>query len=858
MLTIQVKPVKEQPQGVTMGQPSGDGKLGRTGLRIAAALGVIIATLLFHAWVSAGFPLAITRLTTADEICSLESRLAASADRQWLVTTWIQGWRIGDGCKSQGDAVMRWTTEGAGQSGWSESIAFPLPSGACAVHTDAAVNGSEAHVAVTYWAPCYEADADSGILYFRCNLADGSCTTGETAVAISGALDRRLSDVRVVIGQDAQPHIVYALGTSGLAAGDVMYTHREGTWQSPVKVSTGDKYGGFYRPVAAASNGRIHIAWERHRDRYDNINRIHYRGDVQYAFCEEDSGDCVSPITYWYPPNLAIDSTYPIPDIAARGNRVVMVWNVCADVVPDPPCEEFYLLYARSDANGESYSWVFTPLEVGSDIPASSIDLLSTRFYAGTDNSDRGTTLPSSYATYARPVVDLDDEGLPFVAWQVAVDGGYVISTTHATSASAQNFTWSTDANWQVGDGTRNLVHPNILVPDPNLEDHGLHVLFSEAWLETSGSQEVSRAHVNYDYYGNRQPILETASVAGPNALPGDRAVVLRAQVRDLQGNAVTDIPVTYRTDHGGFSLDGMSSTVTQRTSSADGWTEAMLYANLPGTASVTAWIDSTANGQLDSGEPSATFSTSWTADPEPALAIGTNWAIAGDLMTATLTSHYYEDPEFPGAPAGYAVYWCPIAGAGGSPSRVAGPLNVNAETWQRSNLVISVPEEADGTYYLESRKSDESTPCANNDGRMAVSANLAVSPPENPAPPPDQGSDPDDPNPWLLLSENRPRPGDTMQTTLKDHAAASYEIWWCPATSTAIGSGQKVASATISSYGDEPNVNLDVPLGVAGLYRLESHLTGGACGSTSTVQGKSSLVDPLSQVFLPLVVRGR
>ncbi|MBN1247313.1 MAG: hypothetical protein JXC32_06615, partial [Anaerolineae bacterium] len=110
--------------------------------------------------------------------------------------------------------------------------------------------------------------------------------------------------------------------------------------------------------------------------------------------------------------------------------------------------------------------------------------------------------------------------------------------------------------------------------------------------------------------------------------------------------------------------------------------------------------------------------------------------------------------------------------------------------------------------------------------------------------------------DPWLSISDNQPKVGGAVMVSVHNHPADSYGVWWCPANAQAAQIKQQVATVTVPTGGDT-SVTIFVPTGASGLYRLESHTTGGFCGNAVTYQCSSPLLAPKSGVFLPLVSRG-
>lgn len=799
---------------------------------------------------SADYPFGTTRLSEATSVCDIEPRSDSTDDGQWLGTVWIerdQG--TGGGCQTGGQAVVRWATEGAQYTTWQGPVRLPLPTlTACAVHADIALSGSTGHVAVSYWDNCTNQNTDSRVRYYTCDFTTGECFFRNDVALRSGPSFPypRLSDVRITVGGDGRPHVVFAQGETGLLTnGSIWYARGTGVgWASAVLVSIGSPFNGAYLPMIAESQGRLHVVWEQHRSYVNDSGQPFQYGDVRYRYCDTSTSACYPEtfaIAYQHPDPSLRDATYPRLSIDARGDTVMFVWNICADVDLDRPCENFRLLYAGSTNNGTTLSP--TPREVGgANLELKYIDFSSVPLIPG---SDSWPTLVSSYASHARPSVTLDDAGLPHVAWHVETASGYVISTTYATGGGLGSYQWASGSQWQIGDGSDARIAPTIIDVDDSLDgEDALHAFLMHAWQEDIGGQSVARSQVYYDYLGDRRPTLIAEPGPGSLALPQQRATQLRVQARDAGGSPVPNHPVAFVTDHGSFSYLGYGLDVQSAMTDDQGWATVTLYSNLAGGAQVEAWLDLTTNGLREVGEPAVYLDRAWTSNVMPELIVRELQVTAGDLITATLLEHPFESAIQPGQPVPYALWWCPNAGAQGYTQHLLGPLNVDVEQWRYLDALLEVPVDADGTYYLETRSNSEASPCTTTD-RMARSVNISVSP----APVPTQ-------DPQLTISDNQPGVGTSITVGVHNHPSASYGIWWCPANGQAAPVAQHLATVAVPGTG-EATVPVRVPSGVSGLYRIESHSTGGSCGNPGTYQCSSPLLAPASSVFLPLVSRG-
>lgn len=806
-------------------------------LLVLALVSVLAGILFFGARVGADLWLGSLRLSTEEDTCAAEPRSAASADGNWLATTWIRRTSVSGGCTTGGAAVIRWATETGDMPDWSPEVELPLPLGACAIHADTAVTDTTAHVIVSYWTPCNASDASSGINHYTCAMDGGGCSLSEVAVTQPGSANLRLSDARIALDTEGRPHIAYARGTHGLAAGDILYTRWTGTaWSSPVIVSTGDKIDGFYRPAIAAAGGRIHIVWERHRN-----DDLRARGDVQYRYCTAGTGQCQSglPLSFVYPVAL-LEPAYPTPAVAAHGDRIVIVWTVCADVDTNAPCSSFYLLYARSDNGGTSWS---QPREVGTETAIGQLNL-STRLYAGNDNG-LDPTLASEYAASTRPQVVLGEGALPIVAWQVGTGESYVITSTRAVTETTGSFTWATESPPAIGRGDDASIAASIVAANAALDPEGIHFVYMRARLEQVGSEKVSRAQVYYDYRGPRMlTVVAGSTTDGPRPLPQERGITIGTRVVDSIGSPVSGVDVTLATDFGSFDYGGTGSQLTRGVSDASGWMSVTLYSNLPGSAGITAWLDTTRNDVLDAWETYVLMTRTWQTVVSPAVSVGAVRVLAGDLLTATLTGHPYSTPERDGWPSYYVLWWCPRPDAADVSAEVAGPWAMEIASWSRST-VLRVPEAASGSYTLASYLTADAgggDPCSEATPTAASTDIETLD-----SPPPGE--------PWILAADDRPAPGASLIVTLTNHTDGTYTLWWCPATAESAQVQAALALVTIADA-DPYGTQVEVPLGSEGLYRLESHRPLGTCARADTREGASGLLQPISRVFLPLTLR--
>ncbi|HQE92672.1 MAG TPA: Ig-like domain-containing protein [Anaerolineae bacterium] len=775
------------------------------------------------------------RLSAATDVCDIEPRTVMSADGEWLASVWIKGRQVNDGCVSRGAAVLRW----AGQNGWSDPVRLTLPAGygnGCFVHADVALNGPIAHLVTTLWAPCDDVQANSLIAYYTCNLQTGVCSAGTGVTSQAGAENLRFSDARIVLDSQNLPHIVYGRGDHSLAQGKLFYTRNLGSgWETPLRISSDTEMS--YRPSLAASNGRIHIVWENHRDYTDGLGRPRQRGDVRYRYCAE-AGSCGSIIGYPSPTTLD-ETTYPVPGIAAHGDRVILTWNVCADIDRNPPCEKFYLMYARSNANGTGF--LSQPREVGTETEMQYINM-STRFYAGTDDTNNEA---GEYATHLNARVELDAGEMPHLVWQMREGAGYVLTTTHAISATEESFTWAQGESPQSGTGSDNRVYPSLGLTAVD-ETWAHHFVYMQTWREG----EWNRSQIFYDVAGPARLLLRLSYTERTSGLPQGRAQVITAHVQAEDGTGANGVPVIFTTTLGSFAPDGYGTAQVQTTTDAQGMVTLTLYSNQVGTAHVSAWADAVDNLQWDDGEPGAVLTQTWVFTGTPFLTVLPGPVRARDWITAVVVDHPYADlnhPEGGGQPLPYYLWWCQVDAPDDPPAQQIGEeFYVNIDTWDHA-ATFQVPDDVTGTYRLETHTSSGGNPCDTPDTQVAASDVLTATsgPPSTPL---------------ITVDKARPFPGGTIIATLWNHGNGVYDVWWC--TESGQNIAQNVADNVAVTTPDEElkmPVPLQVPLeATAGLYRLESHSDSpeARCGNMTTYVASSALIWPYARVYLPLIMR--
>ncbi len=795
--------------------------------------GIGLFGLLFLAnQVLASFPHTSTRLSGNDDVCDIEPRAAISPDGEWIASTWIRAQKVNDGCKSVGNAVLRWATENNALQTWSYPVVLNMPTAdTCAIHTDIAITGTTAHVAVATWQPCSANEANSAIRYYACNMTTGVCSTGENAVSETGASTYRLYEARLTLDGAGQPHIVYSRAHHDLSGSQILYARKTtGIWTTVQQLSLDAEKA--YRPVIAAAKGRVHFAWEVHTDYIDRNQDPRGNGYVRYRYCLENgtcptNGQTTFPSPY-SPGSAFPEGTYPIPAISAVGDQALLTWNICGDYNENKPCNYYHLLYAQINFDEQGLMTANNPREAITDAQYRS----SVLRYRGTDG------VYSEYEKYLRPNLQLNGDGLPVLIWQMqTTSGGYVLTTTQAITRYDTGFAWTQQA-WEIGTGEANdeRLLPTVLIAPTSQDPNGIHIIYMKTWQDNA----LLRAQIYYDYFGDRRLsgiAFEGESRTSP--LPEGRGQLLRIHAVNGSGTGVAGAAIIAKTDYGSF--DSYSSGVAQASAltNQEGWAELMIYANLTGTAHIEAWVDNNGNATLDTDEPSDTFEQSWNTTTTPALYAVTNPVMAGYLITSTVQNHPFDEN------LSYALWWCTDNG-----TQVAkrltppSPFLVDYNTWDLENVLIRVPWNVAGLYHLETHKEyGVENACGDPNSLMARSGQISATT-TYPA------------GPLVLVSDDTPNPGMVVTATLLQHDALEnpHSLWWCPIEG--LGTGRSLATGIIvNNQGTYANANLQIPSPAAGTYRIESHTGAGGCNQSATLRGYV-IIDPSNQIFLPIVLR--
>ncbi len=106
---------------------------------------------------------------------------------------------------------------------------------------------------------------------------------------------------------------------------------------------------------------------------------------------------------------------------------------------------------------------------------------------------------------------------------------------------------------------------------------------------------------------------------------------------------------------------------------------------------------------------------------------------------------------------------------------------------------------------------------------------------------------------PYLIVSDHNPAPGAWLGVSVMDHPAVDnpYSLWWCVTSVTSTQVPTSLAfplNVDVASW-DLEDIPIQVPLGVAGRYRIESHRGDGGsngCNEPSTLVAWSGEIEIL------------
>ena len=204
------------------------------------------------------------------------------------------------------------------------------------------------------------------------------------------------------------------------------------------------------------------------------------------------------------------------------------------------------------------------------------------------------------------------------------------------------------------------------------------------------------------------------------NILPFQRGRNVTVTVFSGSGYPLSNVAVSFSTDKGSYDYSGVGSQYAQSPTNGSGVAIRTVYANDPGIAALRAWIDLNGNDQWDGGEPYDTAVSEWvTIDDGPYILVSPSQVLPLDTISVDIYDH---DPvQNP-----YTLLWCRTSITGGITSTVlAETIDVDAGTWDATDLAIETPAGSSGDYRLETHTSIAS--CGNAGTLVAYSADIRV-----------------------------------------------------------------------------------------------------------------------------------
>lgn len=190
---------------------------------------------------------------------------------------------------------------------------------------------------------------------------------------------------------------------------------------------------------------------------------------------------------------------------------------------------------------------------------------------------------------------------------------------------------------------------------------------------------------------------FETAT----NLLPDKREHLVIAHVT-LDGQNVSNTPVAFSIDNGSFDASGSELFHSKMVNTdVNGRARVYIYANAPMVTHLEAWADGNLNSIKEASEWDKAVKT-WVTNG-PYLVVSNHNPVAGDFIGTLIKDH--EPLE---SPAAYALWWCTDATEPATipiDFQVASGIVVDPVSWSAEITDIEVPENAAGTYHMETHK---------------------------------------------------------------------------------------------------------------------------------------------------------
>jgi hypothetical protein len=387
-----------------------------------------------------------------------------------------------------GSVKLRWASETEG-SGWRTPVTvFDGSEEACAAWTAVAVTETTAHIAYVVARPCVSS-TEQAIYYRTYDLGGALGASKEVASRTLAAAEPGFGKVDIAVDAYGNLHFLYIYyPTEGIDLGTVYYRQLLGGSLEPEETVSG---GSARNPAVTWGGGYVHAVWEdlsptgralrsgpRGGDYARAVLGSVTQGEPQIKYLPRDEDEWQQSKAKELTNNLTTHIPRN-PDIAARGDQVVVVWDW------EWEAGRYALTYARYLGGT---NWLLGR-EVGTEADIS--DLLTLpdpeQVYTSTSAQDA-----SPYLKHLRPSVALDSEGKPTIAWHANLgpteepgDMDYSILYIQAQSMTVSGTTWLT---------------PTVLNPSVLVEHSGGPVVAMAA---------VTSPHIHVAYSHNPEQTLE-------------------------------------------------------------------------------------------------------------------------------------------------------------------------------------------------------------------------------------------------------------------------------------------------------------------------------------------------------------
>jgi hypothetical protein len=433
-----------------------------------------------------GFIHVQSNLSRASTLASAHPDLAVSLDGECVGVVWTEEYRRGLGYH-KGHVYLRGASETGG--GWGDKLAvFPATDSACAYDAAVAVSGTVAHVAyVVFDDTCYDPDWIR-VRYRTCDLTTGECDQSQVVASVDTDYNT-ITWVDIAVDEEENPHIVWAqyddYGQDGVIWYRTRYRTPDGgtSWNGKEYVRSGFDSNS---PAVSWAGGYVHVVWE---EAQSAGHQIWYRRRDSSGWGPFEDLCTQQPI--YLPGN---------PDVAARNGSVFVVWDWCRALDDESYCEQYDVVYRRSNDSGATDSWgsyANETREVGTDYLYYVSDRLT--HYNSTDNP--AELLDESFLDL-RPSIALNRDGWPAVVWHADRDGGsgtdYTIFVTYATTGTKDAVSWITPTVLGWGGTAQTAATVGVGQPAVDVEQH-LHVAYMKD--PVSSDWEVYYDSDEYDDY---------------------------------------------------------------------------------------------------------------------------------------------------------------------------------------------------------------------------------------------------------------------------------------------------------------------------------------------------------------------